>query len=101
MPASGAELIGGAHCTEAVAAACGELVIALRAEVEVALHHGAAGRAAGDQGLAQEEVQHRSNAARHDEADQHPESRAHGTPGRVLADIADHQEVEGGEYAPR
>jgi len=54
MAAAGAELIGGAHGAEAVAAIGRELVVALRAEVEVALHVRGAGRAARNFRLAQQ-----------------------------------------------
>jgi hypothetical protein len=94
MAAAGAELVGGAHGAEAVAAAGRELVVALRAEVEVALHMRGAGRAARNLRLAQQEVKHRADAARHHEADDDPEARTHGAARRVLADVADHQEVE-------
>jgi hypothetical protein len=78
----------------------GKLVIALRTEVEVALHVRRAGRAARDDRLAQQEVEHRADAARHDEAENHPEARTHRPAGSVPADIAHHQEVKRDQQAP-
>src|SRR4051794_19120589 len=101
MSAARAELIRRANRTETGSAACGELVIALRAEMKIALHERAARGAARYQRLAQQEVEHRAYAARHNEADQHPEARAHGPPRSVLADIPDHQQVQRPEKAPR
>jgi hypothetical protein len=69
MPAAGAELVGRAHRAEAVAATGRQPVVALRAEVEVALHMRGAGRAARNHRLPQQEVEHRADAARHHEAD--------------------------------
>jgi uncharacterized protein YqgC (DUF456 family) len=43
VTAASAELVSGADGAEAVSAACGELVIALRAKVEITLHVSAAG----------------------------------------------------------
>src|ERR1039457_3806939 len=100
MTASGTVLISCAHRAEAGAAVCRELVVALRAKVKIALHVGTAGRAACDLWLAKQEVKHCTNAARHDKAHQHAKPRAHPTPGRVFADVADHQEVKRDDYTP-
>ena len=100
MAAAGAKLVSGADGAEAVAAVGFELKVALGAEVEVALDVGGARRAAGDDGLAEEEVEDSANSARHDKADDDPEAGAHGAAGGVFADVADHEEVEGGEEAP-
>ena len=97
---SGCKLVSGADGAEAVAAVGFELKVALGAEVEVALDVGGARRAAGDDGLAEEEVEDSANSARHDKADDDPEAGAHGAAGGVFADVADHEEVEGGEEAP-
>src|SRR5690242_13912082 len=74
VAAAGAELVGGAHGAKAIATTGSQLVGALRAEVEVAEHVGAAGGAAGDDGLAQQEVEHGTYARGHDKADEHPEA---------------------------
>ena len=100
VAAVGAINVAGADGAEAGAAVCRELIVALGAEVEVALDMGAAGGTAGNDGLAQEKVKHSANAGRHDEADEHPETRAHGAARRVFADVADHEEVERGDDAP-
>src|SRR4051794_22156803 len=100
MTAAGAELVGRPDGTEAVSAACGELIVTLRAEVEVALDVGATGGAFGNERGAQEEVEDGADSARHNEADQHPESRAHGATGCVFADVANHEDVERGEKSP-
>ncbi len=73
MAAARAVPIGGAHGAEAVAAVGGEPVVALRAEVEAALHLGAASRAARDHRLTQEEVEHSADATGHDKANEDPE----------------------------
>ena len=99
MAAPGAELVGGADGAEAVSAAGGELVVALGAEVEIALHMGCASGAAGNLRLAEQEVKHRADTAGHDKADDDPEPRTHGATGRVFADVADHEEVESDEHA--
>ena len=100
VTATGAELVGGADCTEAVAAACGELVVALRAEVKVTLHVGAACGTSGDKWRAQEEVKDSADSAWHDKTDEHPEARTHGAAGSILADVADHEDIEGCEESP-
>jgi len=100
VAATGAVLVSSAHGAEAVAAVCREPIVALRAEVEVALHVRAAGRAAGDVGLAQKEVKHGANACRHNQANEYPEACAHGTAWRILADIPDHEDVERGQQTP-
>ena len=100
VAAAGAVLIRDADGAVAVSAGGGELIAALRAEVEVALDVGAAGVAAGDDGLAEEEVEDSANTAGKNEADQHPETSAHGSAGSVAADVTDHEEVHGGEDAP-
>src|SRR5271166_4263893 len=94
MAAARAELVGRAHCPEAVSATGGKLIVALRAEMEITLHMRGAGRAPRNLRLAQQEVEHRADAARHHEADGDPEARAHRPPRRIPADITHHQEVE-------
>jgi hypothetical protein len=100
MTAACAVLVCGAHGTEAIPAISCQLVVALRAEVEIALHMRAAGRASSNLWLAQQKVKHGPNPARHYKANQHPEPRAHPPPRRVLADIANHQEVKRSHYSP-
>ena len=100
MTAAGAELVGGAYCSEAIAAACSELVVALRAEVKVTLHVGAARGTRGDKRRTKEEVENGTDSAGHDEADEHPKARTHGAARGILADVADHEDVEGGEESP-
>ena len=100
VAAPGAELVRGAHGAEAVAAVGREMVVALRTEMEVALHMGCAGGAAGNFRLAEQEVEHRPDAAGHDKANDDPEARTHGAAGSILADVADHEEVESNEDAP-
>ena len=100
VAAVGAEEIGRPDGAEAGAAVGKELVIALGAEVKVALDMGAAGGAAGDLGLAQEKVEHGADSGRHNEANEHPEARAHGAARRVFADVANHEEVERSDDAP-
>ena len=73
VAAPGTELICGANRPEAVSAARTELVVALRAEMEIALHMGRASRTPGNQGRAKQKVENGADAARHHEADQHPE----------------------------
>src|SRR5208337_3234837 len=100
MAAAGTELVRGTHSAEAVAAAGGELVVALRAEVKVALYMRGAGGAPRDHRLAQQEVQHRPDAARHHEANDDPEARTHGPAWRILAHVANHQKVERSQRTP-
>lgn len=100
VTAAGAKLVCGPDRAEAVSATGGELVIALRAEMEVTLDVGAAGGAGGNQWSPQEEVENCADSSRHDETDQHPEARTHGAAGRIFADVADHQNVERGEESP-
>src|SRR5271155_106577 len=100
MAAVGAINVGSADSAEAGAAVGSELEVALRAEVKIALNVRAAGRAARDLGLAQEKIQHGADAGGHDEADDHPEPRAHGAARGIFADVADHEEIEGGDYSP-
>src|SRR5579863_4358614 len=100
VAAAGAELVGGAHRTEAVSAACGELIVALGTEVKITLHEGAASRATRDQRLPQQVVEHGPDPAGHHKTDQHPESRTHGAARGVFADVADHEEIQGGEQSP-
>ena len=101
VTATRAELVSSTHRPEAVSAACCELVIALRAEVEVTLHVSPTGGAFGDEGCAKEEVEYGADATGHNETDQHPEARTHGPAGCVLADVANHQDVEGSQESPR
>ena len=61
-----AEDIGDARAAVAVAAAGGDLVGALRAIVVIAFDVGSAGRAAGGDGLAEQEIEHGSDAAGHE-----------------------------------
>lgn len=100
VSAAGAEEIGGPDGTEAVAAARSELVVALWTEMKVALYMSSACGAGGDQGGAEEEVEDSANPARHYEADQHPEARTHRSTRSILADVADHEDVERGEKSP-
>lgn len=100
VTATCAEQVGGSNGAEAVSAAGSELIVALRAEVEVALHMGPACGTCGDEGSAEEEVEYGANSTGHDEADQHPEPGTHRASGSILADVADHQDVERGEKAP-
>src|SRR5580658_10464549 len=74
MTTPGTELVRGAYSAKAVAAIGGEPVVALRAEVKVALHVRGTGRATRNLRLPQQEVKHSPDAAWHHEADQHPEA---------------------------
>jgi len=98
VAAAGAELVRGADGAEAVSAVGRELIVALRTEMEIALHMRRAGGAAGNFWLTEQEVKHCADAAGHDEADDDPEARTHGAAGRVFADVADHEEVERDEH---
>jgi len=100
MTAAGAELVGGADRSEAIATACGELVVALRAEVKVTLRMGAACGTGGDKRRSKEEVEDGADSAGHNETDEHPKARTHGAAGSILADIADHEDIEGCEEPP-
>ena len=101
VSATSAEEVGGPDSAEAVAAARCELIVALRTEVEVALDMGSAGRASGDQGGTEKEIKDSANPAGHYEADEHPEARAHSPSGSIFTDVADHEDVKGGEKSPR
>src|ERR1035438_5867407 len=68
--------------------------------MEVALYVCGACRAPRNLRLAQKEIKHRANAPGHDKANQHPESRTHAPSGRVLADVAHHEEVVRGYHSP-
>lgn len=73
---------------------------ALRAVIDIAVHFCAAARALGKNGLPQKKIQHRTDAALQDNAQQNPEPLAHVPTWRVLADIADHQHVDSNERSP-
>ena len=92
--------VSGADGAKAVAAVGLELEVALGTEVKIALNVSATGRAAGNLGLAEEEVENGADASRHDEANEHPKAGAHGAARRVLADVTDHEEVKRGHDAP-
>ena len=77
-----------------------ELIIALRAEVEIALHVRRAGWAPRDLRLAQQKVEHRADPPRHHQANRDPETRAHRPPRSVLAHVAHQQKVESGQQPP-
>src|SRR6185437_9207326 len=77
MAAAGAELIRGPYAPEAVSTTGRKLAIALWAKMEIALHVRSASRAMRHLGLAQQEVQHRADTARHGQADHDPEARVH------------------------
>src|SRR5271154_1984615 len=100
MPAVYTVEVGHADAAIALSTTRRDLVRALRAEVEVRLGAAAAGGAAGDDRLPQQEVKHRADSSRHDEADRDPKAQAHGATRCVLADIADHQDVERRQRAP-
>ncbi len=100
MAASSAELIRGANRPEAVSAARTELVVALRAEMKIALHMCCAGRAARNQGRAEQKVENRADAAGHHEADQHPKPGTHRPSWRILAHEAHHQKIKRGYQSP-
>ena len=100
MAAVDAEEIGRPGAAIAIAAGGGDLAGALGAEVVIALDACATGRAAGDDGLAEEEIQDGTHAGRHHEADQHPDLGTHMPPGCVVADVPDHQHVQSGERTP-
>jgi len=99
VAAAGAEQIRGAHGSVAVAATGRELIVALRAEVELALDMGSAGRAAGRDRQAKQEVKHSADSTGKG-AEQHPEARAHRAARSVTAYVADHEEVERRQQAP-
>jgi hypothetical protein len=101
MAATSAEEIGRPDGPEAVSAARRELIVALRAEVEVTLDMGSAGGANGDEGGAEKEIEDSAYPTRHHEADDHPEARAHGSSRGIFTDVAHHQDVKGGEESPR
>jgi len=92
--------IGHADAAIALSATRGNLAGALRAEMKVGLSTRAAGRAAGDDGLAEQEIKHRADSAGHDEADCDPEAQTHSSARSVLADVADHEDVERSQSAP-
>ena len=73
---------------------------ALRAVIDIAVHFRAAAGALGKNGLPQKKIQHRTDAALQDNAQQNPEPLAHVPAWRVLADIADHQHVDSNERSP-
>ena len=100
VPATCAELIRSAHAPEAVAATRHELIIALRTEMKIALHMRAAGRARRNLRLAQQEVKHRADAARHHQANHHPEADAHSPPRSVFAHVAQHQAIQRSQQSP-
>src|SRR5271168_3026024 len=100
MPAVYTVEVGHADAAIALSTTRRDLVRALRAEVEVRLGAAAAGGAAGDDGLPEQEIKHRADSSRHDEADRDPEAEAHGAAGSVLGDVADHQDVERGQSSP-
>ncbi len=100
MSAAGAELVRDEHRSEATAAACGNLPGALWTEVKIVLDMGTAGGAVRDQRQAQQEINDRADAARKDKTDHHPEAWVHGAAWRILADVADHQTVDGSKQAP-
>ena len=89
-----AEHIRRAHTRIAVAAGGRNLKSALRAEVVFVLHPRAADGAKRDKRLPEQEVKHRADAAWQDEADDHPQTRAHGASWTIAADVTDHEHVE-------
>ena len=99
MSAVDAENVCNAGAAVAVAAAGGNLIGALRAEMVIALDVGAAGWTGSGDGLTQQEIEDGSDAAGHDDAD-HPHPGAHPAPWRVVTDIADQEDIKGGESAP-
>ena len=99
VPAVDAKNVCNARAAIAVSAAGGNLVGALRAIVVIAFYVGSAGGARCRNGLAQQEVEHRSDAARYDDAE-HPQAGAHAATRSVVGDVADHEDVESGEGSP-
>lgn len=97
VAATGAEEVGGPDGSEAVPATRCELIVALRAEVEVTLDMGSASGASGNKRGAEKEVENSTYPAGHYEADQHPEARTHRSSRSILADVANHQDVKRGE----
>lgn len=100
MSAARAELVCCPHGSIAVSATGRELIVALRAKMEVALHLRSARRAARDFRLAEQKIQHGADAGRHYKANQHPEPYAHRAAWRILAYVPDHQEVESRQKSP-
>src|ERR1700691_2631093 len=100
MTAVNAVDVGNAHATVAIAAGRGDLVSALGTDMKLRMNTGGTGRAARDYRLAEEKVQHRSDAARHSQADHHPKAGAHAAARRIPAHITNHEHVQGGQRAP-
>lgn len=101
VAATGAEQIGRPDSAETVPTTRRELVVALGAEVEIALHVGSACRAGGDKGRPKKKIENGADPSRHDKADQHPEAGTHRPARSIFADVSDHEDVEGGQKSPR
>src|ERR1700712_256343 len=70
--------IGDTDAAVAITAGSRHLISALRAEVKLGVDTGSAGGTLGHYRLAKEEVEYRPDAARHGQANRHPQARAHG-----------------------
>lgn len=99
MSAVNAEDVGDAGAAIAVAATCRDLIGALRTVVVVAFDMSSAGGASGCDGLTKQEVKHGADSSGHDDAE-HPQSSAHAAAGRIVADVADHEHIEGSQGSP-
>lgn len=101
MPAVGAVEVGHADAFVAYPAVWRDAIRALRAIVKIAIHFGTAAGALRKYRLAQKKIQHRTDPALQNNAQQNPEPFAHIPAWRVLADIADHQHVDRDQRTPR
>lgn len=93
--------VGDADALVADTAVGGNAIGTLWTVVDVAVHLSAAAGALGQYRLPQEKIQHRADAALQHDTQQNPEPLTHVAARSVLADIADHQHVDGNQCAPR
>jgi hypothetical protein len=92
--------IGNLHASEASSADWRHLKLALRAEMNARGNLRAAVRAGREQGLAEQEVDDRTDATRQDDHDQHPEASRHAATLNIAADIPDEQDITGERRSP-
>lgn len=101
VSAVGAVQISDADAFVANAAVRRDPIGALGAVIDTSVYLGTAARTLGKDGLPQQKIQHWTDAALQDNAQQNPEPLAHIPARRVFADVADHQHVNSNEGSPR
>src|SRR5580658_5156480 len=92
--------VGNTHAAITITAGGRDLVRALRAKVELGVNTGPTRGAQRNNWLAKQKIKHCSDSTRQDQADKHPQARAHGAARRIATYVTRHQHIERCERAP-